>query len=473
MPTYPLATLGPTITAAGITAPSYNDILLSLQASFKAIYGSDIVITPDSQDGQWLAVLAKGYDDQNKAAILLYNSFSPSYAQGTQLSSLVKLSGITRNVPTNSTATGTVTGTAGIAITNGVVKDISGNLWNLPTVVLIPPGGTIVVTVTAQQVGSIPAQIGDINQIFNPQFGWTSFVNTTSATAGAPVESDAALRRRQAVSTSLPALGILAAIYSAIGNVVGVTRWFTYENATNAVDANGLPPHSFCAVVEGGTAAAIATAILSRKPPGIQSFGGVAVNVVDAVGLPSTINYSVLAYTQIYVNYVIQSLTSGYTSAVAVDSLNAILSFINSLSIGESVYYTQLLAAAQLSSLAEGQTFYISSMVVGTKSFTGRIDNGTPGVAGTILTVTAMSPGSAPIQVGDTIYGSGGTTPLCTVTGFGTGTGGVGNYNVSGAAQVFASGSIMGSAGAGVGNILISFDHAGQSVTANVAQTVH
>jgi uncharacterized phage protein gp47/JayE len=473
MATYPLATLAPTITAAGITAPSYNDILQSLIASFQAIYGSDIVVTPDSQDGQMLAVYAKAIYDQNQVAITVYNSLSPYYSQGAQLSSLVKLSAISRNVATNSTAVGNVSGNVGAQILNGVVKDVNGNLWNLPPVVTIPNAGIIAVTVTAQQVGAIPAQIGDISSIYNPQFGWTSFTNTSSATMGAPVESDAALRRRQLVSSSLPAMSILAAIYAAIGNVLGVTRWFVYENATNGVDANGLLPHSFCAVVEGGTTTAIATAIQSRKPPGIQSFGTTAVPLLDKFNLPVTINYSVLGYVEIFVLATIQSLT-GYTAAIGTELITAISNFINSLTIGEGVYYSQVNAAASLISLPDGQTFYIQSLFMGSTGFTGRIDNGTIGIAGNQLTVSAMALGSAPIRFDGsmTVFGIGMTA--VTITGQTGGvTGGAGTYTVSGAAQSIAAESMVGATGGGVANIPVAFNNAAQCLAANVQLVVH
>ncbi len=462
--TYPLSTLGPTITAAGITAPSLNDILLSLQASFQQIYGSDIVITPDSQDGQWLAVLAKGYDDVNKAAVALYNSFSPYYAQGVQLSSLVKLSAITRNVPTNSTAVGTVTGTSGTVINNGVVRDISGNLWNLPASVTIPTAGTITVTVTAQTAGAITAQIGDISQIFTPQYGWTSFINTTSATAGSPVESDAALRQRQAQSSALPALSILAAIYAAVGNVAGITRWALYENATGSTDANGVPAHAFAVVTEGGSSASIAAAIYSRKPPGIQTYGTITVQVTDPLGFPVNINYFVLAYVQIYVNVTIQSLT-GYTTTIGAELSAAVLAFVNGLKIGESVYYSQVNAAASLINLPDGQTYYIQSLTVCTKSFTASI-------SGTVLTVSAMTPGSAAIQVGDTVFGAL-VAANTTITSLGTGTGGTGTYNLSGGAQTVLSEAMTSAQGAGVANVTIPFNQAAQTSATAISLTVH
>jgi hypothetical protein len=97
MATFPLATLACTIDENGISAPSYADVLASLQASFQSIYGSDIYIEPDSQDGQWLAVLAQIINDGNQADVTSYNGYSPSYAQGAALSSQVKINGLRRD----------------------------------------------------------------------------------------------------------------------------------------------------------------------------------------------------------------------------------------------------------------------------------------------------------------------------------------------------------------------------------------
>ena len=61
-------------------------------------YGSDAVLTPDSQDGQLLAVFAQAIYDNGQALIAIYNSFSPATAQGAGLSSLVKINGLARDV---------------------------------------------------------------------------------------------------------------------------------------------------------------------------------------------------------------------------------------------------------------------------------------------------------------------------------------------------------------------------------------
>ena len=82
MTDYPLSTLAASVTATGISAPPLEDILGSLQASYRSIYGSDAYLEPDSQDGQWIAILATAFNDCNNVAIAVYNAFSPSSAQG-------------------------------------------------------------------------------------------------------------------------------------------------------------------------------------------------------------------------------------------------------------------------------------------------------------------------------------------------------------------------------------------------------
>lgn len=357
--TFPLATIAPTIDSSGITAPPYADIYQSLIASFQAIYGSDIYIAPDSQDGQWLAILAQAQFDSNQAAIKLFQSFSPSYAQGAELSSLVKINGLLRNVSSNSTAVGDVGGVVGTTITAGVVQDTNGYLWDLPASVTIPGGGTITVTVTAQKTGAIAALSGDINQIATPQLGWQTFVSTSDATQGSPVESDAALRGRQSNSVAMPALAIKGAIYAAVGNVAGVSRFTVYENPTGSTDGDGIPAHSIAVVVEGGDVMAIAAAIASRKPPGIQTYGSTSEIVYDQYNLPTPINFDVLVDVPIYFAVTIKALPN-YVNTTGALLIQALVDFVNALAIGEDVYTSQASAAASLIALGVGQSFYIT-----------------------------------------------------------------------------------------------------------------
>lgn len=355
--TYPLSTLAPTISSTGITIPSYNDIYQSLIAIMQGIYGSDIYVDPDSQDGQWLAALAQAINNSNQAAVAVYQAYSPTYAQGTGLDSVIKINGLKRDVATNSQAVGNIIGVAGTIITNGVVMDTSSNLWNLPTTVIIPGGGSIEETVTAQSPGSISAGIGQINAIYTPQLGWQSFSNTSAATQGNPVEADGQLRVRQSQSTALPAQSIKEAIYGALSNIPGVTRVTVYENDTDATDANGVSDHTFIPIVQGGDANAIANAIYILKPPGIQTGGTTTIVITDQLGLVTPINFDVLTLVPIYYAVTIKAL-AGYVSTTGDALIAALVAFTNALGIGDDVYQSQVAAVASLGG-ALGATFYI------------------------------------------------------------------------------------------------------------------
>jgi len=364
--TYPLATLGPTISSTGISAPLFNDIYNSLIATFQGIYGSDIYVDPDSQDGQWIAAIASAINDCNQAAISVFQSFSPSYSQGTNLSSLVKINGMQRLAPTNSQAVGNVGGTVGTVILNGVVEDVNGNMWGLPPSVTIGISGSTTVTVTAQAPGSIAAGIGQINTIYNPQSGWQTFTNTAAATVGNPLETDGALRIRQSNSTAIPARSIIDAIAANVANVPGVGRSYIYENATGATDSNGVPAHSIAPIVEGGSVTLIGQAIALEKPPGIQTYGTTQYISVDQVGLPTTINFFELMEVPIYYAVTIQPL-NGYVSTTGVALMNALAAFTAALGIGEDVYASQASAVASLGG-SLGATFYISTFYLGTSA---------------------------------------------------------------------------------------------------------
>jgi hypothetical protein len=350
---YPLATLACTVSATGISSPPYSDIYASLQASFQGLYGSDSYLDPDSQDGQMLAILAQAQSDSNNATISTYNNFSPATAQGTGLSSVVKINGIARDVPTFSQVAVNIVGQAGTQIGNGSVLDQNGNQWNLDfTLLIIPDGGAITTTVTCATPGAITADANTIVQINTPTAGWQSVTNPVAATPGAPVETDAALRQRQSQSTALPALTVSDALEGQLLSLAGVLAALVFENPTGSVDADDLPAHSIAAVVDGGDANVIAETVANQKNPGCATFGTTSEVVLNSQGLPIDINFSFAALTHIKVNITIKAL-AGYSSLVATYIAQALSAYTASLGIAavnsdRTVMYTALFSPAKL-----------------------------------------------------------------------------------------------------------------------------
>lgn len=298
-------------------------------------------------DGQKIGVEAQAQYDTNQADIAAYLAYSPVSAQGTGLSSVVKINGIRRHSPTNSSSDLTLIGQTGTRIVSGIVEDGFGNQWALPSVLVIPLSGQIVATAICQTPGSITAAANTINQIVNVQPGWQSATNLASATVGNPVETDAALRRRQAISTALAAVSPLEALAGVVANVAGVQRSRIYQNDTDAPDTNGVPGHSIAAVVEGGDAMAIAQAIASKKSPGCGTFGTISEIVLDEKGVPNTIDFFSLSIVPIYVSITIKPF-AGYVETTGNLISASIVAAINDLGIGTEVYLARLWAPAGL-----------------------------------------------------------------------------------------------------------------------------
>ncbi|WP_227454801.1 baseplate J/gp47 family protein, partial [Escherichia coli] len=319
--------LSATVTAQGISAPDYQTILDTLTSYFRQIYGSDAYLEPDSKDGQMVALVALAVHDANNTAIEIYNSFSPTTAQAAALSSNVKINGITRKVATNSTADLLLTGTAGTTITNGSARDKNGIIWNFPASVAIGVDGTVLVTATCANSGSVAAMAGTITTINTPTRGWVSVTNPAAATVGTPAETDAELRIRQSQSVALPSITPFEALDGAVSNVTGVTRHKLYENDTGSEDGNGLPPHSVAVIVDGGDVTDIAQAIRGNKGQGTATHGTTSVTVPDKYGNPHVIKFSRSSDVPVYARIKLKVFT-GYTSQIGQQIQQAISDYI-------------------------------------------------------------------------------------------------------------------------------------------------
>jgi Baseplate J-like protein len=351
-----------TISATGIAAPNFAQILAYLKAGYQGIFGADAYLGNDSQDGQLLALIAQGFADHNAADIASYNSFSPATGQGNGLSSNVKINGLKRLTPSFSTSQVTLTGQANLPIANGFVQDANGNSWALPALVTIGAGGTVTVTATCIVAGAIAAGSNTLT-IQTPVLGWQSVTNT-SAVLGNPVEADAALRVRQSGSTTLPSQTIFSGIVAAIQQIVGVTRAQGYENATAVTDANGIPPGNLAFVVEGGTALTIATAIAGHIAPGVPTYltgSGSTQTITDAAGYSKVIKFMTPTESTIIAQVTVHPLTGWAASTIPIITA-AISAYLSALPIGQPVNMAAITIAAALLNTPYQGTYLVKSV---------------------------------------------------------------------------------------------------------------
>ena len=363
-PTYPLATLAFQLTPTGPTAPQASDIVASLQASAQGSLGADLDLDSSAKITQLLGVVAAAVNDANQQAIALANSFSPVYAQGVPLRSLVKINGLTTQASTNSTCTVTIVGVAGTVLPNNQAQDQAGNLWSIPAGTVIPPSGSINVTATCLTAGAITAPINTITTPYNPVPGWQTVTNPGIATIGLTAETDASLRGRQAESTSIAALTPLETILANVANIPGVGRAAIYENPTSSTYTNGVPSHSISVIAEGGNIATIAQIIEAYKSPGTGTYGTTTQTVLDPAGLSVTINFFELTDVPVFGVVTITPL-AGYVATTGVLIAQAVAAFIQALNIGETAYLTWLYGPAGLAGNPLSSTFVITSLTIG------------------------------------------------------------------------------------------------------------
>lgn len=367
--------ISPYIDSSGLHIPIYQDILDDLIEKARLIYGQDIYLETDSADYQFLSIIALKINDVMQELQLVYDNRAPLTAVGTALDGLVKLNGLARKTASYSTVTVTITGVMGTVISNGKVLDISGNTWALPISVTIGVMGTIDVTATCETLGEITAMPGDVNSIATPTYGWIGVTNQYAAVPGQPIETDAQLRARQALSTMLTSKTMLAATKAAIALIPNVTRYNVIENYTNMQDVNGTPPHSITCVVEGGDEDAIAYAIWANRGIGCYPNGDIEKTVVDPnTNTPEVIRFSRPTYVPIYVEMTVKAFT-GYTTATTTAIEEAIYTYLNSLQIGEDLTLSALYAAAlEVTPNLQTPLFSIRNLQIGVSENVGTSD---------------------------------------------------------------------------------------------------
>lgn len=349
------------MTEAGPVAPTYYEIVEFLKAENRKIYGEDAYLENDSQDGQWIGVIAKAISDCNSAAVKSYSTMSPKTATKEALARNVALNGIKPSLATYSTVDVLITGLAGTSITNATASDTSNNVWVLPVNITIPPSGSIVVTATAEKAGAVIAMPNTVTKIGKPTRGWHSVNNPNSSSVGQDAESDTKLRQRQSLSTANASMSQLEGLRGAILALNGVTRCVTFDNKTSVIDANNIPPKSACVVVHGGDSQQIAKLMHIKKSMGCGYYGNTDVTVLNVYNEPEVISIYRADVTNI--SYKLSIATKESYSADTEDTIkNLLTEYTNALNIGDKITQNKITGVANLYGAEQSQTYEVVSI---------------------------------------------------------------------------------------------------------------
>ena len=258
----------PRFTPNGIEIQTFDEIYQELADGYREIYGSDINLDPDSPDGQRVAIEAQARIDVQSFGALLYNQIDPDFSLGDALNTIIKLSGITRRPATRSQVDVEVTTTRPVTLPEGyAVEDELGQVWETISEIELSTG-TTTVTLFAENFGAVEADPDTVTEPVTFVLGVDSVTNPDSAVVGKDEETDEELRIRRNRSLETPQSSSLGRLFTALGDLTGVTDLMVYENDTDTTDGDGIPAHSLWVVVEGGAVDDIAESLAKNKTGG-------------------------------------------------------------------------------------------------------------------------------------------------------------------------------------------------------------
>lgn len=338
------------ITDEGFKPKRLNLLLEELNDLIKSVYGDNFNVSPESPDGQVNGIISESNANLWELAEKSYNAFNPSAATGAALSNLVQLNGITRLPATSSRVQLSITGTAGITVPAGSLVSTSdtGDQFSTEQAITLDGAGNGSVFASAVNTGPIIALAGTVTEIDTPTTGWSTVTNSVDAQTGTSEETDVELRSRRERSVARDAQAIIDAIFAAIANVPGVNHAVVLENDTDVTDSNGLPPHSFQAIVVGGVDESIGDAIWLKKPAGVKSFGNTTVQITDSQDIHHNISFSRPTEVDIYVEVTLNTFAEypangdDLIKQAIVDYANGDLIAGRDFSLADDVVYTRL-----------------------------------------------------------------------------------------------------------------------------------
>lgn len=275
------------VETSGVIVPDTSEILDGVGAEYRATFGQDLSLRPETPQGILVAseAVARAAVVRNNVAVA--NQINPNIAGGIFLDAIMALTGLQRPEGLRTFVPGVVlTGIPGTIIPAGVQARAEGtnDLFESISTVILDIDGAGTASFQSVEYGPIPANVGTLTLVVDTVLGWETVNNPIEATLGSLELADAPARDLRRNTLALQGVSLPEAITSALYATDGVRGVQFRENVTGAtlvIDGVTLVEHSVWAVVDGGTDQDVALALLENKSGGANWNGPVTVPLVD------------------------------------------------------------------------------------------------------------------------------------------------------------------------------------------------
>ena len=266
------------ITETGIAVERLNEIHDRLVNGFKGIYGQDIVVTPDSPDGQMIGLFSQALADINEVLTVMVQMLDPYQATGSWLEQRALYAGIRRREGSYSyLPVVVVTDRPRREVPEGTVLiDSNRNRWVTTAGLVLDENGSGRVRARSEDRGMF--DLGENQSLqFEVMLSDSMRAETIEPSIpGRPEEKDPELLLRFMMSHAINNEDDREGIQAALLNIPEVVKALVLENDEQVTDDDtGLPPHSLNAIVVGGEDDDISLVLLKKKKGGPTFIGAV------------------------------------------------------------------------------------------------------------------------------------------------------------------------------------------------------
>jgi uncharacterized phage protein gp47/JayE len=339
------------LTLTGLTIATFEEVRAAINEDLRSAFGTSIRLDDSSFLGQLVAIFAERIATVWELSEAINSAQDPDGATGANLDALAALTGTQRLAATQSTVVLTLTGTPATFVPSGSRASTASTEQLFETtedatiaaltawVALTPyalgdrrtnASRAYVVTIAgtsagaggptttasaivdgsvtwrymgegtgaddaesqAVETGQIVAVSGDITEIETPVGGWQSVINLLDADEGRDQESDEDLRVRREVELAGGGTATVGAIRARLLELAGVTDVTVFDNPSDSINVDGMPPHSVEALVQGGDDQEILDTLLASVAAGIQTTGTESGTSTDSQGFDHAVEFS-------------------------------------------------------------------------------------------------------------------------------------------------------------------------------------
>lgn len=271
------------IESSGLILPDTAELKRDVETEFRAAFGDDLDLTPETPQGRLVAVETEARDAFVRNNAEVANQINPDYAGGVFLDAIAGLTGLPRRSEEPSIVKAQLRGVPGSIIPAGIkAATEAGDVFYSKATLVLDNQGCGEAWFYSEVSDAVPAPIGSLTVKVDQVLGWETITNAAPATLGQPVESDAVFRKRREDTLYLQGVALPGAICSGVRDTPGVRSMQFRENYTHkekTIDGVTIPPHTVWACVDGGTDEDVAQMLFTKKSLGCGWMGEVEVEV--------------------------------------------------------------------------------------------------------------------------------------------------------------------------------------------------